>query len=88
MDRQQLFRVYVHVPPDAELDDATGLFTPHIIKQRMPTSWGSFTLAQARATPSGSRVQVPTQLAEHNCCSLQAAKNLPTCMLDTGEHAQ
>ena len=51
MDRQQLFRVYVHVPPGARLEDATGLFTPYIIWQRVATSWGSFTLAQVCEKP-------------------------------------
>ncbi|KAK9845205.1 hypothetical protein WJX81_000030 [Elliptochloris bilobata] len=47
VERQQLFSVYVHVPPGAELEDATGLFTPYVIEQRVATSWGSFSLAQA-----------------------------------------
>lgn len=48
VERQQLFTVYVHVPPGSELDDPMGLFTPYVIEDRVATSWGSFTLAQVR----------------------------------------
>jgi hypothetical protein len=47
--RQQLFSVYVHIPPGAELEDETSLFRPHIIADRVATSWGGFSLVQARA---------------------------------------
>ncbi len=54
--RQQLFSVYVHVPPGAELEDDTSLFRPHVIADRVATSWGGFSLVQVRAArpPAGA----------------------------------
>lgn len=73
VDRQHLFSVYVHLPPNKTLSGPPSIFHGREIPGSIPTGWGEWSLANASRVllRCGSCLPCTSLLPQHFCAALQ-----------------